>query len=143
MNPLLLGGLFDVAKSLIDRFFPDPEKKAEAQLKLLDMQQKGELAELASSTTLAQAQIAVNQEEAKSPSLFVSGWRPAAGWACVGGLVYQVVFRPIFGWVMFNLFAWNDPPSLEMDTLMTILFGMLGLGAYRTYEKKTDSEGNR
>jgi hypothetical protein len=38
MNPLLLGPLFEIAHDLINRFFPDPEKKAAAQLELLRMQ---------------------------------------------------------------------------------------------------------
>ena len=39
MNPLLLSGLFDLGKGLIDRFFPDPAAKAAAQMELLKMQQ--------------------------------------------------------------------------------------------------------
>jgi hypothetical protein len=46
LNPLLISGLFSAAQSLISRFFPDPEKQAEAQLELLKMQQNGELAQL-------------------------------------------------------------------------------------------------
>ena len=33
MNPLLLGPLFDVAKSIIGRIWPDPAQQAEAQMK--------------------------------------------------------------------------------------------------------------
>ena len=39
MNRLVISGLFSAAESLIERFFPDPEKKAAAQLELLKMQQ--------------------------------------------------------------------------------------------------------
>lgn len=53
MNPLIISGLFSAAQSLIERFFPDPEKKAAAQLELLKMQQNGELAALAAETDLA------------------------------------------------------------------------------------------
>jgi hypothetical protein len=73
--------------------------------------------------------------EAANSSVWVSGWRPAAGWAAVSGLFYNVVFRPIAGWVMQQTLGWQMPPSLEIESLMTLLFGMLGLGAYRTYEK--------
>jgi len=143
MNPLLLSGLFDLGKGLIDRFFPDPVAKAAATLELARMEQNGELAKLASTTDLAKAQIGVNAVEAANPNWFISGWRPAVGWTCAGGLFYQVIARPILGWVMQNLFGWTLPPSLEMDTLMTVLFGMLGLGAYRTVEKVKGAEGNR
>ena len=143
MNPLLLSGLFDLGKGLIDRFFPDPVAKAAATLELARMEQNGELAKLASATDLAKLQIQTNIEEAKNANWFVSGWRPAVGWTCAGGLFYQVIARPILGWIMQNLFGWTLPPQLEMDTLMTVLFGMLGLGAYRTVEKVKGAEGNR
>lgn len=143
MNPLLLSGLFDLGKGLIDRFFPDPVAKAAATLELARMEQNGELAKLASTTDLAKAQIGVNAVEAANPNWFISGWRPAVGWTCAGGLFYQVIARPILGWIMQNLFGWTLPPQLEMDTLMTVLFGMLGLGAYRTVEKIKGAEGNR
>ena len=61
MNPLLLSGLFSMGQSLIERFFPDPEKQSAARLELLKMQQSGELAALASETDLAKAQLLVNQ----------------------------------------------------------------------------------
>ena len=35
MNPLILGPLFEVGKTLIDRFLPDPEKKREAEMEAL------------------------------------------------------------------------------------------------------------
>lgn len=135
MNPLLLSGIFQVAQGLLDRLFPDPEKKAAAQLELIKLQQSGELAQLAASTDLAKAQLAVNQAEAASPSLFVSGWRPAIGWVCGLALTYQFVLRPLgafvaayFGHPLPNL------PGLD-DTLWQLLFGMLGLGGLRTVEK--------
>ena len=143
MNPLLLKGAIDFGKGLIDRFFPDPAAKAAATLEFARMESTGELAKLASATDLAKLQIQTNIEEAKNPNWFISGWRPAVGWTCAGGLFYQVIARPILGWVMQNLFGWTLPPQLEMDTLMTVLFGMLGLGAYRTVEKVKGAEGNR
>jgi hypothetical protein len=76
MNPLVISGLFSAAESLIERFFPDPEKKAAAQLELLKMQQNGDLAKLASDTDLAKLQIQ-NIESAKSTNWMVAGARPA------------------------------------------------------------------
>jgi hypothetical protein len=127
--------LIPLIGSVIDKILPDPAAQADAKLKMLDMAQRGELAELNASTQLALGQIETNKVEAASDSLFKSGWRPAVGWACVGGLVYQVLARPVLGWVAQNLWGWTQPPSLEMETLMTLLFGMLGLGAYRTVER--------
>ena len=41
-----LDAILGIGSKLIDKFFPDPEQKAKAQLELLQMQQNGELAQL-------------------------------------------------------------------------------------------------
>lgn len=131
----ILDNILGIGKTLIEKLIPDPALKAEAKLKLLELAQRGELAELETSTQLALQQIAVNMEEAKSTSLFKGGWRPAVGWTCVFGLVYQYLVQPLAAW---GSLIWGVPvpPLLEIGTLMTLLFGMLGLGTLRTYEKK-------
>lgn len=134
MTPLI-GPLLEVGAKLIDRLFPDKTKADEAKLKLFELQQSGELAIMANESKLAIAQTEINKVEAASGSLFVSGWRPAVGWVCVSGLFYQLFLRPLLGWAALNMWGWTAPPGLEIDTLMTLLFGILGLGAYRTAEK--------
>ncbi|HET8689241.1 MAG TPA: holin family protein [Methanosarcina sp.] len=131
MDPLLI---LQFGSKLIDKFFPNKEDADKAKLSLLDMQQKGEFKEWDVLTASDKGQTDVNAVEAQSDSFFKSGWRPATGWVCVSGLFYQVVVRPILSWIS-RINGWEIPPSLELDTLMTLLFGMLGLGAYRTYEK--------
>jgi hypothetical protein len=131
MNPLLLGGIFETVGNLLDDLHTSDKEKLDAQLELGKLSLENKKLDQA----IQLGQIEVNKEEAKSLSWFTSGWRPAVGWACVGGLVYQLMFRPIFGWVAQNIGGWTMPPSLEIETLMTLLFGMLGLGAYRTAEK--------
>lgn len=137
MDPLLLTGIFDLGKGLIDRFFPDPEKKAAAQLDLLKMQQSGELAQLAAETDLAKLQIQVNVEEAKSESLFVAGWRPFIGWICGLGLLYVALLEPMLrfaaqvGWKYTGGF-----PVIDTTLTLQVLLGMLGLGAMRSFDKK-------
>jgi Holin of 3TMs, for gene-transfer release len=140
---LLIPAVVKLGEGLIDRFFPDPEKKAQALFELEKMRQTGELAELTASTDLAKLQIQTNIEEAKTGNFFIAGWRPAVGWIAVAGICYQVVFRPVIGWLMENTAGWSMPPTLELETLMTLLFGILGLGAYRTAEKIKGAEGNR
>ena len=44
--------LLPFAGKLLDKFFPDPEQKAEAQLKLAQMAQDGQLAQMANETDL-------------------------------------------------------------------------------------------
>jgi hypothetical protein len=125
MNPL--AAVLDIGSKLIDKLFPDPAAKAAATLKLMELQQSGDLAVIA-------GQIDINKIEAANPNLFVSGWRPAVGWICVAGLGLAF-FGPLFSWVAALLGHAIVFPSLPMDVLMTLLIGMLGLGGMRTVEK--------
>jgi hypothetical protein len=144
MNPLLISGLFSAAQSLIERFFPDPEKKAAAQLELLKMQQNGELAQLAAETDLAKLQLQVNVEEAKSTNWFVAGWRPGIGWVCGAGLAYASLIEPFARFIAKVGFAYTGEfPVISTDLTLQILMGMLGLGAMRSVEKIKSSESNR
>ena len=144
MNPLLISGLFSAAQSLIERFFPDPEKKAAAQLELLKMQQNGELAQLASETDLAKLQIQVNVEEAKSTNWFVAGWRPGIGWVCGAGLAYASLLEPFARFIAKVWFGYTGEfPVISTDLTLQILMGLLGLGAMRSVEKIKGGEANR
>ena len=144
MNPLLISGLFSAAQSLIERFFPDPEKKAAAQLELLKMQQNGELAQLAAETDLAKLQLQVNVEEAKSTNWFVAGWRPGIGWVCGAGLAYAALVEPFARFIAKVWFGYTGEfPVISTDLTLQILMGMLGLTAARSIEKIKGAEGNR
>lgn len=136
MNPLLLDGLFGLAGKVFDKIFPNPQQAAEAKLKLFEMQQSGELKVLEAETTLALGQISINKAEAESTDFFRGGWRPFIGWVCGLGLFYQFLLRPILTFVLMVFETKvQTMPALELDTLMTLLFGILGLGAMRTTEK--------
>ena len=141
MNPLVISGLFSAAQSLIGRFFPDPEKQAEAQRALLQMQQNGELALLASETDLAKLQIQVNVEEAKHANIFVSGWRPCCGWVCAAAFAYSYVLLPTLQFFVFTFGTATMveqlalAPALELSEMMPVLLGMLGLSGLRTTER--------
>jgi len=132
---LPLVDVVDLGMKLIDRWFPSQAEKDKAKADLLQMQQNGEFRMFDGLAKSDEGQVLINTEEAKSESIFKSGWRPYIGWVCGGGLSYQLMFRPVFSWLAENLWQWKPMPSLDMDTLLTLLFGMLGLGAYRTYEK--------
>ena len=123
------------ALKIIDKIIPDPQAKAAAQLQLLQMQQAGEFKQLEADTSIALAQADINKIDAASPSLFKSGWRPGAGWVCVLGLAYCLLGYPILTWLC-GLKHWPIPPVIDANQIMALLVPMLGLGAYRTYEKK-------
>lgn len=125
----------DLGGKLIDKVFPDAQAKANAQLELLKLAQAGELAELGANTELAKAQVELNQAEATNPSLFVSGWRPFIGWVCGVGLAYQFLIHPLAVFALRLAGQTAQLPPLDGGTLTTLLFGMLGLGGMRTFEK--------
>jgi hypothetical protein len=117
------------------------ENKQQAELIRLEIEKaigerahELEMALLTRDAQIASEQSKTNQIEAGSDSLLKSGWRPMVGWVCVAALAYQMVFRPLLAWGS-AVWQWLPPPSLEMDTLLTLLFAILGLGAYRTYER--------
>jgi hypothetical protein len=127
MNPLLLGPIFEIGGKIIDRLFPDPAKKAEAELELLKLAQAGDL-----QTVLAQFEI--NAKEAAHPSIFVAGWRPFVGWSSGFGLFYATIGHNVLSWVA----VWQNfpaPPAVDTETLLYVLFAMLGVGGLRTVEK--------
>jgi len=130
-----LGSVFDFGSKIIDKIWPNKDEAEKAKLALAQLQQTGELQKLAQDFELAKGQSVINTEESKSPSLFVSGWRPAIGWICGMALFYNYIFMPLFTYVA--VWIGNAPamPALESGELMTLLFGMLGLGGLRTYEK--------
>lgn len=118
----LLSGIGGLAKDLrVAITGIDPVKQAEIEAKLLELEAASQ-----------QGQMAINLEEAKSESLWVSGWRPAVGWTCASGLAIQYLILPIL-----YAFDWAEPIALDFGELITLLLGMLGMGALRTYEKKT------
>ena len=85
-------------------------------------------------------QIELNKAEAQSSSLFVAGWRPFIGWTCGAAYAYTFVIQPFLVFVL-GAFGVSLPPlpHLDWSELSFVLFGLLGLGAMRTYEKKLGS----
>ncbi len=130
------GLVLDIGKQIINRLWPDPAQQAEAQLKLLQLQQAGDFKEVDAALQLALAQANINNTEAQSASFFRGGWRPFIGWVCGTGLAYQLLLRPLLQAALdaCGMKGVTMIP-LEMETLTTLLFGMLGLGAMRTFEK--------
>lgn len=84
---------------------------------------------------LISIQTKINEIEAQHRTVFVAGWRPFIGWVCGVALAYNFVIRDLFVWA---LQPESVPPALQMEQLMTVLLGMLGLGGLRTYEKIKD-----
>ena len=127
MNPLLLGPVLEIGSKIIDRLFPDQEKRAAAELELLKLAQSGDL-----QTTLAQLEI--NAREAAHPSLWVSGWRPYFGWVGGTAFLYVGLLKPLLSWFA-AIKGWPIPPDIDTEFLWVVVSGLLGIGSLRTFEK--------
>jgi hypothetical protein len=118
---------FDLVKTALDKFFPDA-----------DTELKGKLAQAAAEIDhefqLQLKQIENNVEEAKHPSIFVAGARPAAMWVGVISLLYSGIGVSMLSWIALCLHL-PPFPTVDTEAANSILFGLLGLGTMRTVEK--------
>lgn len=127
--PSLVGLAVDGIRAVINKYIPDPAKQSEMELEVFKTLQASDL-----------AQMAVNAEEAKNPSVFVSGWRPAIGWVGAFALFYIYIGYPFLLFVV-GMFSPSTVTSLlnvlpKIDnSIIEIVIAMLGLGGLRTFEK--------
>lgn len=125
---MILDSVLNIGAKILDRVIPDKAEREKAQAELVKMQLNGELQQLA-------GQLDINKTEAQHQSVFVAGWRPFIGWVCGVALCYQFVLRPVITWAVPSLgYTVAEMPGLD-DNLWELMFGMLGLGGLRSYEK--------
>ena len=126
----LLTTLIEPATKLLDKVIEDKDQKAKLAHELATMADK-----LAHEQQLAQ--MAINKEEAASGSLFKGGWRPFVGWVCGVAFCYHFIIQPVIIFIVaLTGIIIPDLPSFNMNTLLTVLGGLLGIGVLRTYEKQ-------
>lgn len=85
-----------------------------------------------------ESQADINKVEAANNST----WRPFIGKICGWGLAYNFIAQPLLVWAWSALQAAGiisiglvAPPTLDVEALMVLVTGMLGLGTARTVEK--------
>lgn len=122
----LLGGVGQLAKDIrVAITGIDPVKQAELNSKLVELELQA-----------MNAQSQINLEEAKSEHLFVCGWRPFIGWTGGVCLAYCAIIEPLMRFIAQVFFWYNGPfPTIDTNLTMQVLIGILGLGAYRSYDK--------
>ena len=116
-----IGAVAGLAESVIGKIWPDKSAQEQQQL--------------AAAVSLVQGQLAVNQAEAASPSVFTSGWRPSIGWVCSAACAWNWIGLPI---AKLGLTLVGHPVTLspaDISEMMPVMMGMLGLGSLRTFEK--------
>lgn len=102
--------VLNVGGKLIDRLFPDQAQKAQANLALLELAQKGELTEFTSRAEIVKA-------EAASSHWLAANWRP----------ILMLVFG---GLIVARWFGWAAPQLSEAEYLKLWSIVEFGLGGY-------------
>ena len=125
----MISQLIAPVTSLLDKFIEDKDQKARLAHEVATMAQRH-------AQELAKGQLDINKAEAQSRNIFVAGWRPFIGWTCGLAMFWHFVGVPItlffVGWFTVDI---PELPQFDMNSLMTVLLGMLGLGGLRTFEK--------
>tara|TARA_R110000744_G_scaffold60103_1_gene124661 strand:- start:879 stop:1286 length:408 start_codon:yes stop_codon:yes gene_type:complete len=123
--------IIGVAGKVLDKFVEDKDLKTKLDFELRKAYSDANI-----------AQIEVNKEQAKHPSLFVAGARPSIMWICAFGLGWQFVFLPVVTWYMAFTGQPILLPVIESEGLMSLTLALLGLGGMRTFEKKNGTHRN-
>ena len=133
MDPITLTSIFSIGSKLIDKLFPDPTQKAEAQMKLLAMQQAGEL-------DVIKVQLSAIIAEAQSPDPWTSRARPSFLYVVYILLLWSIpmgvlsMFRPdLAATFTIGFKGWMN----AIPEPVLVLFGtvMTGYVLGRSYEK--------
>lgn len=125
----MLQALIGPVTGLLDKFIEDKDQKNALAHEIATMAEK-------QMHEANMGQLEVNKAEAQHRSIFVAGWRPFIGWTCGIALMAHFVLFPATDFIVAYL-GYNVPPmpAFDMDSLMTVLLGMLGLGGMRSFEK--------
>ena len=126
--------ILSVGMKLVDKFVPDPQAKQEAQLKLLEMQKNGELAQLQADMNEQQELTKRVQADMMSDSWLSKNIRPMT-------LVFILVTYTTFGMMS----AWDVEVNNNYVELLG-QWGMLIMSFYcggRTLEKIMDMKGKK
>ena len=121
-----IGALLDIGGKILDKVFPDPAQAEQAKLKLLEMQQNGELAKLNADVSEQHELTERLKADMGSDSWLSKNIRPMS---------LIAIFLGYFLFAMMSAFGYN-----ANESYVTLLgnWGMLIMGAYfggRTVEK--------
>lgn len=105
-----LTAALNLGGQLIDRLWPDPEKRDQAKLALMEMAQKGELAEMTGRAEIVKT-------EAASEHWLAANWRP-------------LLMLTFGGLIVARWFGWAAPNLSEAEYLKLWSIVELGIGGY-------------
>ena len=117
----IVNALIGPVSGLLDKFIEDKDQKNALAHEIATMSERH-------AHEALKGQLEINKVEAAHKSLFVAVWRPAIGWVCMLGLLYNTIIANV-------LSIWIEVPEVDTTLLVPVMMGMLGLGAMRSYEK--------
>jgi uncharacterized membrane protein (DUF106 family) len=129
-----LGAILDIGGKILDKVFPDPAQAEQAKLKLLEMQQNGELAQIAADTAEQQELTKRQQADMASDSTLSKNIRP---------------MTLVFILIVYSTFAMMSAFDVEVNNNYVELlgqWGMLIMSFYfggRTLEKIMDMKRSK
>lgn len=127
MFPLM--DILGIGMKVLDKFFPDPEQKAKAQLELMQMQQNGELAKMQADMQ-EQGELTKRQEnDMRSDSWLSKNIRP------------MTLIAILTGYFIFAMMSAFDLDTNEKYVELLGTWGMVIMSFYfggRTMEKIID-----
>lgn len=102
--------VLDIGGKLIDRLWPDPTQRDQAKLAMLELAQKGELAEFTGRAEIVKT-------EAASSHWLAANWRP-------------LTMLTFCGLIVARWFGWAAPNLSEAEYLKLWSIVEFGLGGY-------------
>jgi len=128
-----IDNILSVGLKLVDKFIPDPQAKQEAQIKLLEMQNSGELAKMQADINEQQELTKRQQADMASDSWLSKNIRP------------MTLIAILFGYFTFAMMSAFGLESNQNYVTLLGNWGMLVMSFYfggRTLEKIMDMKRN-
>lgn len=129
-----LDTILNVGMKLVDKFFPDPEQKAKAQLELLKMQQEGDFKKMEADIVEAQELTKRQEADMMSDSWLSKNIRP------------MTLIAILTGYFMFALMSAFGMNAHQAYVELLGQWGMLIMSFYfggRTLEKIMDMKSRK
>jgi hypothetical protein len=129
-----LGAVLDIGSKILDKVFPDPAQAEAAKLKLLEMQQNGELAQLNADVSEQHELTERLKADMVSDSWLSKNIRPLT------------LVAILMGYFVFAMMSAFDKDTNERYVELLGQWGMLIMSFYfggRTLEKIIDMKGKR
>ena len=105
-----LTAALNIGSQLIDRLWPDPDKRDQAKLALMEMAQRGELVQLTGRAEIIKT-------EAASEHWLAANWRP-------------LLMLTFGGLIVARWFGWAAPNLSEAEYIKLWSIVELGIGGY-------------